>query len=211
MTSYLAKMSHDGQTLLYSTYIGGENFSGDHKWPVLDDDQNIYLFGRAFNSFFTLKNAFQTTWTNDFQGFLMKFDPSGRNIIYSTFTPGYGGMTVDKDQNILMAGTAFFDDFPLKDSLSAIHWRRRPLQPGRVPPEASASGKTILFSTLLAGSGADNAGSPRVDASGAIYVTGSTLSSRLPDEERFSAEAGRGLRRLSDEVRRRLVRGNHHV
>jgi uncharacterized protein (TIGR03437 family) len=189
-TSYLAKMSHDGQKLLYSSYIGGENFSGNSTALALDADQNIYVFGRAFNSFLTLQNAFQTTWTNDFQGFLIKFDPSGRNIIFSTFTPGYGGMTVDKDQNIYMAGTAFFDDFPTVDSLSPFIGGGSLYNQDGYLLKLSASGKTILFSTLLAGSGADNAGNPRIDSSGAVFVTGVTTSTDFPVKNAYQPKFG---------------------
>jgi uncharacterized protein (TIGR03437 family) len=191
-TSYLAKMSHDGQSLLYSSYIGGDIFSGNSTALALDGDQNIYVFGRAFNSFLTLKNAFQTIWTNDFQGFLMKFDPSGRNIIFSTFTPGYGGLAVDQGQNVYMAGTAFFDDFPLVDSLSPFIGGGALYNQDGYLLKLSASGKTILYSTLLAGSNADNASHVVVDNSGAAYVTGSTLSTDFPVKNAYQRKPGGG-------------------
>jgi uncharacterized protein (TIGR03437 family) len=189
-TSYLAKMSHDGQTLLYSSYIGGENFSGDSTALALDADQNIYVFGRAFNSFLTLKDPFQTTWTNDFQGFLIKFDPSGRNIIFSTFTPGYGAAAVDQVQNIYLAGTAFFDNFPVVDSLSPFVGGGALYNQDGYLLKLSPSGKTILYSTLLAGSGADNALGVAIDPSGAAYVTGVTLSTDFPVKNAYQPKPG---------------------
>ena len=188
-TTFLAMMSHDGQKLLYSTYIGGDTFSGNAYSLALDGDQNIYVFGRAFNSFFTLKDAFQTTWTSDFQGFLMKFDPSGKNIIFSTFTPGYGAVAVDKAQNIYMAGEAFFDDFPLKDSLQP-----HPAGGDAYLLKLSASGKTLLFSTLLGGSRADQAVDLLLDDSRGVYVSGLTSSPDFPVKNAFQPKYGGGLR-----------------
>jgi len=188
-TTFLAKMSHDGQTLLYSSYIGGDTFSGNAYSLALDGDQNIYVFGRAFNSFFTLKNAFQTTWTTDFQGFLMKFDPSGRNILFSTFTPGYGAVAVDKAQNIYLAGEAFFDDFPLKDS-----FQQKAGGGDAYLLKLSASGKTLLFSTLLGGSRADQAYSVALDNSSGVYITGTTSSPDFPIQNAYQPKFGGGLR-----------------
>jgi uncharacterized protein (TIGR03437 family) len=188
-TTFLAKMSHDGQTLLYSSYIGGDTFSGNAYSLALDGDQNIYVFGRAFNSFCTLKEAFQTTWTNDFQGFLMKFDPSGRNILFSTFTPGYGAVAVDKAQNIYMAGEAFFDDFPVKDS-----FQQKAGGGDAYLLKLSASGKTLLFSTLLGGSRADQAYSVALDNSTGAYITGTTSSPDFPIQSAYQPKFGGGLR-----------------
>jgi len=180
-TSYLAKMSHDGQTLLYSTYIGGENFSGDELSLALDGDQNIYIFGRAFNSFFTLKDAFQTIWTNDFQGFLMKFDSSGRNLIFSSFTPAYGGVAVNQAQEVYLAGFTLSPDyFPVKNPF---------------PPELSkgsgylmklsSSGKTVIFSTLLV-----SGGGVTLDSSGALYLTSIVTSGNLPVKNAYQPKPG---------------------
>ncbi len=182
-TSYLAKMSHDGQTLLYSTYIGGENFSGDATALALDADQNIYVFGRAFNSFFTLKNAFLTTWINDGQGFLMKFDSSGRNIIYSTFTPGYGSLAVDQAQDVYLSGyTLSPDAFPLVNPFPP------PLNNGGgYLMKLSPSGKTVIFSTLFV-----DPASVTLDSSGALYLTGITTSSNFPVMNAYQPKPGGG-------------------
>jgi uncharacterized protein (TIGR03437 family) len=183
-TSYLAKMSHDGQTLLYSTYIGGENFSGNAYSLAQDGDQNVYVLGRAFNGLFTLKNAFQTTWTSSSQGFLMKFDSSGRNIIYSTFTPAYGfSLAVDQAQEVYLAGfTLSADQFPLINPF---------------PPELSngtgylmklsPSGETVVFSTLVIGDG-----EVTLDSSGALYLTGTTSSSDFPVLNAYQPKPGGG-------------------
>jgi uncharacterized protein (TIGR03437 family) len=181
-TSYLAKMSHDGQTLLYSTYIGGENFSGDVSSLALDGDQNIYVRGRAFNSFFTLRNAFQTTWTGDLQGFLMKFDPSGRNLIYSTFTPAYCcSLAVDQAQDVYLAGfTLTPDQFP-----SINPFPPELSNGGGYLMKLSPSGKTIIFSTLFVGGG-----SVTLDSSGALYLTGITTSSNLPVKNAYQPKPG---------------------
>jgi uncharacterized protein (TIGR03437 family) len=194
-TTFLAVMSHDGQKLLYSTYIGGDNFSGNAYSLAQDGDQNIYVFGRAFNSFFTLSNAFQAIWTGDFQGFLMKFDPTGRNIIFSTFTPGYGGMAVDSAQNIYLCGTAYSADFPQVDSLQTYVGGGALYDQDAYLMKLSASGKTILFSTLLGGSGADDGLTVVVDNSSGVYLTGTTTTSTdFPVKNAYQPTYGGGLR-----------------
>jgi uncharacterized protein (TIGR03437 family) len=179
-TGYLSKISHDGKTLLYSSYIGGELFSGNPGPLEIDTDGNIYVLGRAFNGFLTLKDAFQTSWTTDSQGFLMKFDPSGRNIIFSTYTPSGGSLAVGKDQDIYLSGSYSLDDFPTKNPFPAE------LSNGTgYLMRLSPSGKTFVFSTHFFTSGA-----VRLDSSGALYLTTSTLRTDLLVKNAFQPKPG---------------------
>jgi uncharacterized protein (TIGR03437 family) len=197
----LAKISKDGQRLLYSTYIGGDSFVGSATLR-LDDDQNLYLFGGAGNAFLTLKDPFQTTWTSDRQGFLMKLDPSGRNIIFSTYTPGYGSIAVDKAHNIYLAGTAFFADFPQKDSLTPFLGGGPLYDRDAYLMKFAPSGKTLIYSTLLAGSDRDEAYGLEVDDAGNAYVTGLTQSRDFPVKNAYQSKLGGGqdifLLKISD-------------
>ncbi len=182
-TGYLAKIDHSVTKLLYSTYIGGEIFSGNPFSLAVDQDENIYIFGRAFNQFLTLKDPYQSTYFGDSQGFLMKLDPSGRNLIFSTYTPAYGTMAVDQARDIYLGGYLILPDaFPLKNPFPTQFNGTGYLM------KFAASGKSVIFSTLM-----PSVGSPVLDSAGGLYFIGTTSRGQPSRPERFSAQA-RGRR-----------------
>jgi uncharacterized protein (TIGR03437 family) len=181
-TSYLSKINHDVTTLLYSTYIGGELWSGNPFSLALDQDENIYIFGRAFNQFLTLQDPYQSTYIGDSQGFLMKFDPSGRNLIFSTYTPAYGGMALDQDRDMYLGGYLILPDaFPLTNPFPAQFNGTGYLM------KFAASGKSVIFSTLM-----PSVGGPVVDSSGGLYFIGTTSRADLPVLNAFQPKPGGG-------------------
>ncbi len=180
---FLTHMSGDGQSLLFSTYIGGASFTGA-AGLALDQDQNVYLSGPASNAFLTLKNAFQPTWTTFGQGFLMKLDPSGRNVIFSTYTPAYGAIAVDQSQNVYLAGTATLPGFPQVSSLNPSFTQ------GPYLTKLSSSGQAILYSTVFADSGSANG--IVLNQSGDAYVSGGTSAGDFPVKNAYQSKPGGG-------------------
>lgn len=200
--AYIARMSGDGQSLIYSTYIGGESFFGGASL-ILDDEENIYIAGGAGNAFLALKDPCQTLWTNDRQGYLMKLDSSGRNVIFSTYTPSLGIPAVDKSHNIYLAGTAFSADFPQIDSISPFLGGGSLYDQDAFLMKFASSGKSLIYSTLLSGSKADSALALALDDAGNAYVTGVTGSSDFPVKNAYQAKPGGGqdilLAKISDD------------
>jgi hypothetical protein len=62
-----------------------------------------------------LKNAYETAPGS---GFLMKLDPSGTDVTFSTYFAGViYGVAADNDENVYVTGPATSPNFPLKNSL----------------------------------------------------------------------------------------------
>ena len=190
---FLVRMASDGQSLLYSSYIGGEGFSG---WPSMDVDAagNIYIGGRAFNALLTLKNSFQKVWYNDLTAFFMKLDPTGRNVMYSSFfasTAGNGlSLVVDKDQNVYLSGTIHGDDLPAKNSLQPWRGGGTLYQSDWFLAKINSSGQTLAFATYLGGSNTDERGKALIDSQGSIYFVARTQSSDVPTKNAFQPKFG---------------------
>jgi uncharacterized protein (TIGR03437 family) len=114
--------------------------------------------------------------------FVVKLDPSGQNILYSTFFGGssgdvINGIAADSQGNAVLAGILYSTDFPLT-------------VPASSPPslsksdgflaKLSADGTHLLFSTSLGASKAVTIQALTLDSSGAIYITGQSNSADFP-------------------------------
>jgi uncharacterized protein (TIGR03437 family) len=133
--------------------------------------------------------------------YLTEQDASG-NILYATYLAGSdedGGtaITTDAQGNVYVAGYTYSSDFPVTKgafqttnagptSATVIPQGLGPFGPVAVFPGGDAfvakfaPDGTLLFSTLLGGSGEEIPSMIAVDASGAIYVAGTTSSANFP-------------------------------
>src|SRR5207247_3261131 len=93
--AFVTKLNPLGSALVYSTYLGG--ISSDQATGIaLDAAGNAYVTGQTNSvNFSTTPGAYQTPLggSNDvliFQGdaFVVKLDPTGSTLIYSTFLDG---------------------------------------------------------------------------------------------------------------------------
>ncbi|MBI2821836.1 MAG: SBBP repeat-containing protein [Acidobacteria bacterium] len=103
----VAKFSASG-SLLYSTYFGGSDHNSG-RYVKLDAAGNVYLRGNTESQDFPIKDAIEPSFFGSrgtINSFLSKFDPSGRNLIYSTYlsVAGGGGLAIDQFENVYMGG-----------------------------------------------------------------------------------------------------------
>src|SRR5262249_15671 len=109
--------------------------------------------------------------------FIFKLDPTGNQIVYSTFIGGSGadeahGIAVDAGGNAYITGFTQSNDFPI---VNGFQTTRRGLQDAYVL-KLNSSGTGIVFSTFLGGSADDRGFGIALDAANNIYVTGTTSS-----------------------------------
>ena len=116
----LTKLSPDGSTILYSTYLGGSNGWDAALDVAVDSAGNIYVVGGARSSDLPV-----TMGTQPFGGaedaFLVVLDPEG-DILFSTYFGGEGDdlawkVAVVDDGTVWIAGTTDSPDLPLRDAL----------------------------------------------------------------------------------------------
>jgi uncharacterized protein (TIGR03437 family) len=133
--------------------------------------------------------------------FVMKQDPKG-NVLYATYLGGSsqdGGIaiTTDAQGNAYVTGFTYSSDFPVTAGV-VQRQNAGPLTPTVIPeglgpfgPVAIVPGGdvflakfapdgTLLYSTLLGGSGSDVPSLISVDSSGSVYVAGATSSINFP-------------------------------
>jgi hypothetical protein len=113
----LAKLSADGGSLVFCTYLGGADREMGHK-PAVDGAGNVLLTGRTESGNFpTTSDALDRTHGGDKDVFVAKFSPNGQELQYSTYIGGGGAETgrwlkVVDGTDVVIAGSTESSTFP---------------------------------------------------------------------------------------------------
>lgn len=176
---FLAKFDGDTMGLLYCTYIGGSYF--DIAGSVtLDAEGNVYIGGWTGSSDFpTTEGCFRDTLDGQECIVVLKLDPSGSNLIYSTYIGnGYCGDIVLNDAGGMIAvGTSRSDGFPTTEG---AYSRVKSDGEDVVVFSLSADGSELIFSTFIGGDGSDFGYDLELDSGEDIIIAGFTSSTDFP-------------------------------
>ncbi|MBI1729344.1 SBBP repeat-containing protein [Candidatus Acetothermia bacterium] len=179
--------------LEYATYLGGDNRDIGRSIAV-DAAGNIYVLGNTFSTNFPTKNPLQGSLAGgtSVDLFVAKLNATGTTLIYSTYLGGSNidtghALAVDGLGNAYVAGVTFSSNFPTKNPLQASRHGSSDLFVAKLDP----TGSTLVYSTYLGGSGAENyAPAIAADSGGDIYVTGTTSSTDFPTQNPVQAALG---------------------
>ncbi len=167
--------------LVYSTFIGG---NGDDSAGVVVDPTGMYIGGTtASTNFPTTAGAISTSLQGENNPFMMKLNPQGTALIYSTYL---GGSTNDAqnefwvgtDGTVYMTGFTASFDFPTTPGAFSTQYNDGYEEAFVL--HLSAQGNSLIFSTYLGGRTDDDGYGMWVDLSGNIYITGETQSNDFP-------------------------------
>ena len=186
---FVAKLSPDGSTLDYATYLGGSDcdLSGSAMGVEVDASGSAYVVGyTSADDFPTTPGAFDTTaeGCSFADGFVTKLNPSGSALEYSTLLNGESnqpdvafGIDVDADGNAYVTGATQSPEFPT--TAGAYD----PTHNGHVDAFATklnAAGSGLVFSTFLGGSGPENGTAIALHEGGDVFVSGGSSSDDFP-------------------------------
>ncbi|WP_303803105.1 SBBP repeat-containing protein, partial [Alicyclobacillus macrosporangiidus] len=183
--AFVTKFSPAGNTLLYSTYLGGSGVD-EGRGIAIDSSGSAYVTGFTDSPDFPTQNPFQGALAGPEDTFVTKFSPGGNTLVYSTYLGGSGfdegfGIAVDSSGSAYVTGQTDSPNFPTQN----------PFQ-GALAGVADAyvtmfspSGNTLVYSTYLGGSGSDEGLGIAVDSTGSAYVTGLTDSTDFPTQNPF--------------------------
>jgi hypothetical protein len=187
--AFITKLSPGGDSLVYSTYLGGsEDDSGGD--IAVDSDGNAYVTGYTFSADFPVENPYQESLTRHFMwdAFVTKFSPTGESLVYSTYLGGYEydrgyAVAVDHQGCAYIAGSTQSRDFPTLEPMQEnLRLNEDGYGEDAFITKFAPAGDTILYSSFLGGGGPDNALDLALDSMGNIYVTGNTASEDFPLE-----------------------------
>src|SRR6266849_4903237 len=178
---FVAKLNAAGNTLVYSTYLGG---AGDDygEGIAVDAAGNAYLAGMTDSTDFPTTNAIQAENAGLADMFIAKLNASGSALAYSTYL---GGSDSDGDPMIALdaRGNLYFEawtlstDIPTANAFQTESAGSVDIWVGKV----NAAGDALAYSTYLGGSDFEICGSDIVvDPAGNNYLNGITCSTDFP-------------------------------
>jgi uncharacterized protein (TIGR03437 family) len=189
--AFVTKWSADGSQILYSTYLGG-TVNDQAKAITVDGSGSAYVTGYTSSPDFpTTAGAYQTKLTTSADVFVAKLSADGSKLMYSTLLGSQGAsaasIAVDNTGNAVIAGFTS-GNFPVTPGA---------FQSAPVPTctpnfgnvffigdafvtKIAPGGNALVYSTLLGGSCYSYATGLAMDASGNVWVAGTTSSGDFP-------------------------------
>lgn len=182
--AFVMKLDPTGDSLEYSTYLGGPKFDVAIGLDV-GTDGSAYVVGfTASHRFPTTKGGYQRHYNGGpDDAFVTKLDPTGSSIEYSTFLGGSGDdlafiAPVDDQGNVYVEGWTGSHDFPVTEGAF-----QREYGGGKYDAfstKLDPSGASPVYSTFIGGTGNDGGWDGELDAQGRIHLTGATDSRDFP-------------------------------
>jgi hypothetical protein len=172
--AFVARIGASGE-ILSVTYLGG---AGDDAATAiaLDHDGNCYLAGWTTSADFPVTGAYRSRIGGGRDAFAAKLSPSGE-LLYATYL---GGAADDEARGIAVdaAGAAYVTGVTGSRDLATNQAAQFQLQGQRdaFVVKLLPAGNSAAYATYLGGSGDDAGQAIAVDASGRVFVAGSTTS-----------------------------------
>ncbi len=182
--AFIFKMSADGSQVIYSTYLGGDDWEYG-QGITADCLGNAYVTGGTYSINFPVINAiypYPSGPVINCDAFIFKLSSDGSHAIFSTYLGGNGydegyDLAVDELGYVYVTGQTGSNDFPIENALYPNLLGTNDAFIFKLNPD----GNQVVYSTYLGGSNQEPPGSKiAVDNLGNAYVTGTTYSNDFP-------------------------------
>ncbi len=194
--AFVAKVSADGTTLAYGTYLGGSGQEAGAR-IALDAYGSIYLAGNTASTDFPTASPYQAANAGGAtDAFLAKLTATGSSLSYATYFGGsdyesIGGLALDSTGSAYLTGYTASTNLPTASAFQASFGGTGGAYGDAFVTKFNSSGSAISYSTYLGGSDDDAGLAIAVNAAGNAYVTGLTGSTNFPTSSPYqSAKAG---------------------
>ena len=179
--AFVAKVSADGTSLVYSGYLGGPLADRGHGIGV-DAAGNAYIAGLTSsppNSNFPATVGPSLEFGGLVDAFVAKISPDGSTVLYAGYIGGLtddraNAIAVDALGNVFICGSTLSDQqtFPVSVGPDLTYDGGREAFVAKV----NASGRGLDFATYIGEAGDERARGIALDSRGAVYVVGGTSS-----------------------------------
>ncbi len=191
--AFVTKLSPAGNTLVYSTYLGGNGGDRAHGIAV-DFAGSAHVVGATESTNFPVQGPFQATNAGSGDAFVTKLSPAGNTLVYSTYLGGSAnesgdGIAVDSAGSVHVTGRTLSPNFPTQSPFQAINAGGGDAFVTKLSP----AGNTLVYSTYMGGTDSDWCYGVAVDLAGRAHVTGFTESKAFPVQSPFQATHGGGF------------------
>ncbi len=186
---FVTKLSSSGNSLIYSTYLGG-NDNDYGSGIAVDGSGSAYVTGMTSSTDFPTLNSYQGTYQGGEDAFVTKLSSSGNSLIYSTYL---GGSVYDNGYSIAIdgSGSAYVTGETASTDFPTLNEYQTYQGGGDVfVTKLSSSGNILIYSTYIGGSANERAFSIAVDGSESAYVTGHIQSTDFPTLNEYQTDQG---------------------
>ena len=179
--AFVARVSADGRSLVFSTYLGGSLFDAGSAVSCDTDGSTIVAGSASAAGDFPVVPGGYSTTPNEI--FVARLDPTGTNLKSSTFFGGSGAdrvndVSIGPDGTITLTGSTDSVDLPVTSDA---------FQPTILPGTQAAfvsrldpSLSSLVWSTYLGGHSHDEGVCLEVDSAGTVTIAGRTRSGTYP-------------------------------
>lgn len=181
MDGFVARFSSDTPSLIYATFLGGNNDDFPEAVGV-DEQGNATVAGSTDSTDFpTTPGAFDASLDGQ-DAFITRLDANGAALVYSTFVGGQrqesaAALRVEGNGGVAVTGTTDSTDFPVT--------------PGAFDTSLGGSsdafvvrldgnGASLIYGTYLGGGSSETSYAVAVDEAGQVTAAGSTSSTDFP-------------------------------
>ena len=180
--AFVTKLSGQGYTLVYSTYLGGSQEEAGNAIAVDPDGASVTGFTGSQD--FPTASAYQRSLKGGTDAFLTLLTRDGAPGAFSTYLGGSGqdeGTGVGRNANgdYFVAGITYSTDFPVANALQYSLSG----DSDAFVTQFIAGGGVIPFSSYFGGQDSDSALGMALDGSGRLYVAGVTNSTDFPTQQ----------------------------
>jgi uncharacterized protein (TIGR03437 family) len=183
--AFVTKLDPQGN-IVFSTYLGGNGLDVGRSIAV-DQVGNIYIGGvtspntnnsTGFPFRITSGAAYTQRSGSGFDGFIVKLDPSGSTLLYSTLVPGLNSasIAVDVSGSVYFAGSTVSAAFA---TVPATFGAYQSTNDGSFIGKLKPDGSAFSFATYF-GHVSQSIASIAIDSTGNVYVAGTTNSNGFP-------------------------------
>lgn len=193
--TYISKLNSTGSALIYSALIGGVIYPD----ITLDAAGNVYLAATAGTFYPITPGALNESCHDQIQGtetglLVAKLNPSGSNLIYAShLCPSRSWSNqpaVDAAGNLFLTGYTDSRYLPATVGALQISIGNACCFSDAFLTKMNSNGSARAYSTYFGGNNSDNGFGLVVDASGNVYLSGSTNSTNLRTRYPFQATNG---------------------
>lgn len=181
--SFIVKLSADGTSLLYATFLGGSSYDGNRRIR-LDSSHRVIIGGWTWSfDFPTTPGAFDTIFDGGFSDlFIAKLSADGSFLHFSTFLGGNGedglsDLAIAPSGAIHLSGFTASADFPATSGAFDTTYNGGG---DAIAAQLTADASQLAYATFLGGSAREVGESLALAADQTIFLTGATSSANFP-------------------------------